>query len=67
MHLNYMLFYTLFQEFEDLDEIIARHIQPMAATVRDIMAFKYYRDSDGGKREILDKFLGEEKKKAGFK
>ena len=52
------------QEFEDLDEIIARYIQPIAATVRDIMSFKYYKDSEGGKREILDKVLSEEKKKA---
>ncbi|XP_005089175.1 transcription elongation factor SPT6 isoform X2 [Aplysia californica] len=55
------------EEYEDLDEIIARHIQPMAATVRDLMAFKYYRDSEGGKREILDKLLAEEKKKTGFR
>ncbi|KAH9503861.1 Transcription elongation factor SPT6 [Bulinus truncatus] len=55
------------EEFEDLDEIIARYIQPIAANVRDIMAFKYYRDSDGGKRDVLDKLLTEEKKKAGFK
>ncbi|XP_071094189.1 transcription elongation factor SPT6-like [Haliotis cracherodii] len=52
------------EEFEDLDEIIARHIQPMAAYVRDIVGFKYYRDAEGGKREILDKLLIEEKKKA---
>ena len=59
--------FILTKEFEDLDEIIARHIQPMAATVRDIMAYKYYKDSDGGKRDILDKLLTEEKKKAPFK
>ncbi len=56
--------FSCLQEYEDLDEIIARHIQPMAAYVRDIMGFKYYRTSDGGKREILDKLLMEEKKKA---
>lgn len=54
---------VLFQEFEDLDEIIARHIQPMAAFARDVMNFKYYKESDGGKREILEKILMEEKKK----
>ncbi|RUS83311.1 hypothetical protein EGW08_008933 [Elysia chlorotica] len=55
------------EEFEDLDEIIARYIQPIAATVRDIMAFKYYKDSEGGKRDILDKHLSEEKKKSNSK
>ncbi|GFO10563.1 LOW QUALITY PROTEIN: transcription elongation factor spt6, partial [Plakobranchus ocellatus] len=55
------------EEFEDLDEIIARYIQPIAATVRDVMSFKYYKDSEGGKREILDKFLTEEKKKSNSK
>ncbi|KAH9498657.1 Transcription elongation factor SPT6 [Bulinus truncatus] len=55
------------KEFEDLDEIIARYIQPIAANVRDIMAFKYYRDSEGGKRDILDKILTEEKNKARYK
>ena len=29
------------EEFEDLDEIIARHINPMAAHARDILNFKY--------------------------
>jgi len=52
------------EEFEDLDEILARFIQPMAATVRDIYAYKSYRDSQGGRREILDQLLKEEKKKA---
>ncbi|XP_064612097.1 transcription elongation factor SPT6-like [Liolophura sinensis] len=52
------------EEFEDLDEIIARHIQPMAAFARDILYFKYFKDSEGGKREILDKVLIDEKKKA---
>lgn len=52
-----------FKEFEDLDEIIARHIQPMAAFARDVMNFKYYKETDGVKREILEKSLLEEKKK----
>lgn len=51
-------------EFEDLDEIIARHIQPMAAFARDIFNFKNYRDSHGGKKDVLEKILYEEKKKA---
>uniref|UniRef100_A0A915EFB5 Spt6 SH2 domain-containing protein n=1 Tax=Ditylenchus dipsaci TaxID=166011 RepID=A0A915EFB5_9BILA len=30
--------------YEDLDEIIARYIQPMAGFARDIMTYKYYMD-----------------------
>ncbi|XP_053375824.1 transcription elongation factor SPT6-like isoform X2 [Mercenaria mercenaria] len=52
------------EEFEDLDEIIARHIQPIASHARDIINFKNYLDSDGGKKEILEKKLYEDKKKA---
>lgn len=57
------IFILHLQEFEDLDEIIARHIQPMASFARDIFNFKNYRSSDGGKKEVLDKWLHEEKKK----
>jgi transcription elongation factor SPT6 len=32
------------EEFEDLDEILARYIKPMANTVSDIITHKYYRD-----------------------
>ena len=35
------------EEFEDLDEIIARHINPMASHARDLLNFKYYSDSQG--------------------
>lgn len=52
------------EEFEDLDEIIARHIQPMAAFARDIIHFKYYKDGCDGKKDVIDKGLIEEKKKA---
>ncbi|KAK2165050.1 hypothetical protein LSH36_55g00002 [Paralvinella palmiformis] len=52
------------EEFEDLDEIIARHIQPMAAFVRDILSYKYHKESDGGNREVMEKICIEEKKKA---
>jgi transcription elongation factor SPT6 len=50
-------------EFEDLDEIIARHINPMAAFARDVLGFKYYRDFDGGKKEKAEQFLLEERDK----
>ncbi|XP_077995239.1 transcription elongation factor SPT6-like isoform X2 [Glandiceps talaboti] len=52
------------EEFEDLDEIIARHVQPMASFVRDVLSHKYYKDTQGGKREVMEKILSEEKKKA---
>lgn len=47
-----------------MDEIIARHIQPMASHARDIINFKNYLESDAGKKEILEKKLYEDKKKA---
>ena len=56
--------FCVLQEFEDLDEILARHIQPMASYARDVLNFKYYRMAENGKRELLDKVLHEEKKKA---
>lgn len=49
------------EEFEDLDEIIARHITPMAGNARELLRFKYYRDTDGGNIEKAEKILGEEK------
>ncbi|XP_023242655.1 transcription elongation factor SPT6-like [Centruroides sculpturatus] len=52
------------EEFEDLDEIIARYVQPMALHARDLINFKYFRDAKGGKREALEELLLEEKKKA---
>ncbi|XP_039292182.1 transcription elongation factor SPT6 isoform X2 [Nilaparvata lugens] len=51
------------EEFEDLDEIIARHVNPMAAYARDLLSFRYYRDTDGGQRERAEEFLKDEKKK----
>lgn len=51
------------EEYEDLDEIIARHINPMAAYARDLLGFKYYRASLGGMRDKAEELLKEEKKK----
>ena len=52
------------EEFEDLNEIIARHIQPMAAHAREIIFNKYYQDGiyaeDIGD---VEKRLREERKK----
>jgi len=50
------------EEFEDLDEIIARHINPMASHARDLLNFKYYSDSQGGKREVAEEKLRLEKR-----
>uniref|UniRef100_A0A914VLR4 Suppressor of Ty 6 homolog n=1 Tax=Plectus sambesii TaxID=2011161 RepID=A0A914VLR4_9BILA len=53
------------EEFEDLDEIIARHIQPMAAHARDVMSYKYYLDSEEARsKEFIVNHLTEEKKRA---
>jgi len=35
----------------------------MAAHARDILNYKYYVDSEGGRREILDQLLSDEKRK----
>ena len=51
------------EEFEDLDEIIARHINPMASYARDLLTYKYYRDTLGGLRDKAEELLKEEKKK----
>ena len=51
------------QEFEDLDEIIARFIQPMAANARDFIQHKNYRDT-GGKREAIEEELKKAKRGA---
>ncbi|KAG8224517.1 hypothetical protein J437_LFUL004208 [Ladona fulva] len=51
------------EEFEDLDEIIARYVNPMAAHVRDALSFRYYRETGGGNRDKAEEYLKEEKKK----
>lgn len=52
------------EEFEDIDEIIARHVQPMAGFARDVLNFKYCISADGGKKDAMEKILADEKKKA---
>lgn len=54
----------VFKEYEDLDEIIARHMQPMASFARELFSYKYYRHADGGKKAVLEQLLSVEKKKA---
>ncbi|XP_045447974.1 transcription elongation factor SPT6 [Melitaea cinxia] len=49
-------------EFEDLDEIIARHVTPMAGHARDLISYKYYKPL-GGMRDKAEEILKEEKGK----
>lgn len=51
------------EEFEDLDEIIARYISPMAINVRQILEYKYYKESVMGDKNKASEILKEEKKK----
>ena len=51
------------EEFEDLDEIIARHINPMASNSRDIITFKYFRsDTEGGNKSKCETMIISEKR-----
>ncbi|XP_026284387.1 transcription elongation factor SPT6 isoform X1 [Frankliniella occidentalis] len=50
-------------EFEDLDEIIARHVNPMASHARDLISFKYYRETMGGKKDKAEEILKDEKRR----
>ncbi|XP_063383869.1 transcription elongation factor SPT6 [Cydia fagiglandana] len=49
-------------EFEDLDEIIARYVTPMAGHARDLISYKYYKPL-GGMRDKAEEILKEEKAK----
>lgn len=52
------------QEFEDLDEILARHIQPMAALARDVLSHKYFVDGKKAEdRDAIESYLLDEKKR----
>ncbi|XP_052133580.1 transcription elongation factor SPT6 [Frankliniella occidentalis] len=50
-------------EFEDLDEIIARHVNPMASHARDLISFKYYRETMGGKKDKAEEILKDERRR----
>jgi transcription elongation factor SPT6 len=52
------------EEYDDLDEIVARCINPMSSRARDILNYKYYRDTKGGNRDVAEEILREEKRKA---
>ena len=51
------------EEFEDLDEIVTRHINPMASYARKLLGYKYYRDTAGGMKDKAEELLKEGKKK----
>ena len=51
------------QTFEDLDEILARFVQPMAANAKDLLLHKSYCRANGGNVDELKKLLREEKAK----
>ncbi|XP_045475975.1 transcription elongation factor SPT6-like [Harmonia axyridis] len=51
------------EEFEDLDEIIARHITPMAYYARDILHFRYYKDMNGAEKYKTEAYIREAKMK----
>ncbi|KAF0038603.1 hypothetical protein F2P81_009087 [Scophthalmus maximus] len=45
------------EEFEDLDEITARYIQPMASFARDLLGHKYFQECHGGSKEKMEELL----------
>ncbi|XP_066596697.1 transcription elongation factor SPT6 isoform X2 [Prorops nasuta] len=50
------------EEFEDLDEIIARHVNPMAAYASELLDFKYYKPKVEGIKDKAEEILKEQKK-----
>ncbi|XP_078047458.1 transcription elongation factor SPT6 isoform X1 [Augochlora pura] len=50
------------EEFEDLDEIIARHVNPMAAYASELLDFKYYKLTVEGIKDKAEEILKEQKK-----
>jgi len=52
-------------EFEDLDEILARHVQPMVMHSREVLTYKYYLEGVNAEdRDRVELHLMEEKKRA---
>ncbi|KAH8266384.1 hypothetical protein KR038_000011 [Drosophila bunnanda] len=53
------------EEFEDLDEIIARHINPMAVAARELIQYKYYKPNTApanvNERDFMEQVLRDEK------
>ena len=51
------------EAYEDLDEILARYVHPMAGLAHEIISFKYFIYADGAQKDVLESLLLEEKKK----
>ncbi|KAG9508769.1 Transcription elongation factor SPT6, partial [Fragariocoptes setiger] len=51
------------EPYEDLDEIIARYVQPMASFARDLLAYKYCRPPCDQERHTLSNMLFDEQSK----
>nr|XP_033334830.1 transcription elongation factor SPT6-like [Megalopta genalis] len=50
------------EEFEDLDEIIARHVNPMAAYASELLDFKYFKPALEGIKDKAEEMIKEQKK-----
>ncbi|KAK0416608.1 hypothetical protein QR680_012588 [Steinernema hermaphroditum] len=50
------------ENFEDLDEILARYVQPMANYAQEIISHKYAVDLKAEQREAIERRLSEEKR-----
>uniref|UniRef100_A0A8C4RZF9 SPT6 homolog, histone chaperone and transcription elongation factor n=1 Tax=Erpetoichthys calabaricus TaxID=27687 RepID=A0A8C4RZF9_ERPCA len=50
------------EEFEDLDEITARYVQPMASFARDLLSHKYFNECNGGDKKKMEELLIKTKK-----
>nr|CDS26732.1 transcription elongation factor spt6 [Hymenolepis microstoma] len=50
--------------FDDLDEVCALFMDPMITLIQEIYAYKYYVDSKGGLKDIIEAKLKEEKSAA---
>ncbi|KAM3183126.1 hypothetical protein ACTXT7_010963 [Hymenolepis weldensis] len=50
--------------FDDLDEVCALFMDPMITLIQEIYSYKYYVDSKGGQKDIIETKLGEEKSAA---
>lgn len=51
------------EKFEDLDEIIARHVNPMASFASELLDYKHYRSNVDGCKNKANELLKEMKKK----
>ncbi|XP_043664640.1 transcription elongation factor SPT6-like [Vespula pensylvanica] len=60
--INTLILWIGNEEFEDLDEIIARHVNPMAAYASELLDFKYYKVNVEGVKDKAEDILKEQKK-----